>query len=46
MVRARVAFIHPAIPARFNGAPMGLLSVATVAKQQGHEVALFRFSSE
>jgi radical SAM superfamily enzyme YgiQ (UPF0313 family) len=37
-VQHRVLLVHPYIPAKFNGAPLGLLYVAATARAAGHEV--------
>ncbi|MFL6099445.1 MAG: B12-binding domain-containing radical SAM protein [Actinomycetales bacterium] len=34
----RVLLVHPSIPAKFNGAPLGLLYVAATARAAGHDV--------
>ena len=36
----RVLLIHPYIPARFNGAPMGLLYLAAPLLDLGHDVRI------
>jgi len=38
MAQERLLFVHPWIPARFNGTPMGLLYLATLASNAGHVV--------
>ena len=37
-MKHRVLIVHPYIPARFNGAPVGLLYCASTARAAGHEV--------
>lgn len=34
----RVLLVHPYIPAKFNGAPLGLLYLAATARAEGHDV--------
>jgi radical SAM superfamily enzyme YgiQ (UPF0313 family) len=34
----RILLVHPYIPAKFNGAPLGLLYLAATARAAGHEV--------
>lgn len=46
MVRHRVLVVHPHIPARFNGAPLGLLYVASTARTAGHDVHVVDFQAE
>src|SRR5215813_13112054 len=43
---ARVLFVHPYIPARFNGAPIGLLYVAATTERAGHEVRVLDLQAD
>ena len=42
----RVLVVHPHIPARFNGAPLGLLYVAATARAAGHEVRVLDLQAD
>lgn len=42
----RVLLVHPYIPARFNGAPLGLLYVAATARAAGHEVRVLDLQAD
>lgn len=45
-MKHRVLIVHPHIPARFNGAPVGLLYVAATARAGGHEVHVIDLQAE
>jgi len=45
-VQHRVLLVHPYIPAKFNGAPVGLLYLAATARAAGHEVRVIDLQAE
>jgi anaerobic magnesium-protoporphyrin IX monomethyl ester cyclase len=45
-VQHRLLLVHPYIPAKFNGAPLGLLYLAATARAAGHEVRVVDLQAE
>ena len=44
--KSHVLLIHPYIPSRFNGAPIGLLYLAAIARADGHEVRVIDLQAD